>query len=99
MNMPAASGVTNDAPREDHSDRAPRDDHSERSFTPQEREQEKVRLQSLVNSFARKAVRGCPCRYFKEGTGGRAPTQYRIDKTLEYLIVMSPDDGTKAEVT
>lgn len=70
-----------------------------RSLSSEEKEQEKARLQQLVNSFAKKAVKGCPCTYIKEGTGERCPTKYSIDKTLEYLMVMSPEDPSKAEVT
>jgi hypothetical protein len=69
------------------------------SLTPSEKEAEKARLQQLVNSFAKRAVRGCPCTYLKEVTGERCSTQYRIDKSLEYLIVMSDKDPNRAEVT
>merc|ERR1719201_1381170 len=69
------------------------------SLTASEKEAEKARLQQLVNSFAKKAVRGCPCVYLKESTGERCSTQYRIDKSLEYLIVVSSQDTTRAEVT
>lgn len=72
---------------------------SARSLSPEEKEAEKARLQQLVNSFAKKAVRGCPCVYLKESTGERCSTQYRIDKSLEYLIVVSSQDTTRAEVT
>mmetsp|Transcript_49940 Transcript_49940/g.79024 ORF Transcript_49940/g.79024 Transcript_49940/m.79024 type:complete len:220 (-) Transcript_49940:140-799(-) len=72
---------------------------SARSLTPEEKEAEKARLQQLVNSFAKKAVRGCPCTYLKESTGERLNTQYRIDKSLEYLIVVSDQDANRAEVT
>jgi len=70
-----------------------------RSLTDEEREAEKTRIQAMVNVFAKKAVRGCPCTYVSEGSGDRASTQYRIDKGLEYLIIMSPNDSNKAEVT
>mmetsp|Transcript_5747 Transcript_5747/g.16342 ORF Transcript_5747/g.16342 Transcript_5747/m.16342 type:complete len:221 (-) Transcript_5747:98-760(-) len=69
-----------------------------RSLSPGEKEAEKARLQVLVNSFVRRAVSGCPCTYFREGTGVRARTQYRIDKSLEYLLVLSQDAGGRAEV-
>mmetsp|Transcript_72594 Transcript_72594/g.200260 ORF Transcript_72594/g.200260 Transcript_72594/m.200260 type:complete len:215 (+) Transcript_72594:155-799(+) len=70
-----------------------------RSLSPEEKEREKERLQSLVNSFARKAVKGAPCTYFNEGTGERFSTQYRIDKGLEYLIILNAQDANHAEVT
>jgi hypothetical protein len=57
-----------------------------------EREAEKARLQALVNAFAKKAVRGCTCTYFKERTAERVPTEYRIDKSLEYLVVVNARD-------
>ncbi|CAE7357921.1 unnamed protein product, partial [Symbiodinium pilosum] len=72
---------------------------STRSLTPEEKEAEKVRLQGLVNNFAKKAVRGCPCVYFKEGTATRFETQYRIDKSLEYLILVNPQEPGVTEVT
>jgi hypothetical protein len=73
--------------------------NSDRSLSPEEKEAEKQRLQQLVNSFAKKAVKGCSCMYLKESTGEQCRTQYRIDKTLEYLIIVSSEDATKAEVT
>jgi len=75
------------------------DPFSARSLSPEEKEAEKARLQQLVNNFAKKAVRGCPCVYIKESTGERVTTQYRIDKSLEYLIVVSNQDTSRAEVT
>lgn len=72
---------------------------SARSLTEEEKEAEKVRLQALVNTFAKKAVRGCPCVYLKEGTGDRVKTQYRIDKSLEHLIIINAEDASHAEVT
>mmetsp|Transcript_147292 Transcript_147292/g.274393 ORF Transcript_147292/g.274393 Transcript_147292/m.274393 type:complete len:221 (+) Transcript_147292:130-792(+) len=74
-------------------------EYSARSLTPEEKEAEKARLQQLVNSFAKKAVKGCPCLYIKESSGERCSTQYKIDKSLEYLIVVSNKDPTRAEVT
>lgn len=71
---------------------------SARSLTPEEKEQEKARLQQLVNSFAKKAVKGCPCVYLKEGTGKRSSTQYRINKSLEHLVIENPKDPSQADV-
>lgn len=74
---------------------------SARSLTEEEKEAEKVRLQALVNSFAKKAThkKGCPCVYLKEGTGERVKTHYRIDKSLENLMVLNSQDPNLPEVT
>ncbi|CAE8703476.1 unnamed protein product, partial [Polarella glacialis] len=69
------------------------------SLSADEKEKEKARLQALVNSFIKKAVRGYPCVYLREGSAERIETQYRIDKNLEYLIVVSLKDSAQAEVT
>eukprot|EP00445_Apocalathium_hangoei_P089288 CAMPEP_0204222746 /NCGR_PEP_ID=MMETSP0361-20130328/82414_1 /ASSEMBLY_ACC=CAM_ASM_000343 /TAXON_ID=268821 /ORGANISM="Scrippsiella Hangoei, Strain SHTV-5" /LENGTH=286 /DNA_ID=CAMNT_0051188403 /DNA_START=45 /DNA_END=903 /DNA_ORIENTATION=- len=71
---------------------------SSRSLTAEQKEAEKARLQALVNSFAKRAVRGCPCEYVREGTGERLVTQYRIDKSLEYLIIVTPNEQQSHEV-
>eukprot|EP00930_Biecheleria_cincta_P082999 TRINITY_DN72642_c0_g1_i1.p1 TRINITY_DN72642_c0_g1~~TRINITY_DN72642_c0_g1_i1.p1 ORF type:complete len:252 (+),score=43.04 TRINITY_DN72642_c0_g1_i1:103-756(+) len=78
---------------------APAGPSSQRSLSPEEKEKEKARLQELVNRFAKKAVRGCPCVYVKEGSAERFSTQYRIDKSLEYLILVNAKDPGVAEVT
>lgn len=67
--------------------------------TQEEKEAEKTRIQEMVNIFARKAVRGCSCVFINESSGVHSTTNYRIDKGLEYLIVMSEDDKNKAELT
>jgi len=72
---------------------------SARSLTVEEKEAEKSRLQNLVNNFAKKAVRGCPCAYITEGSGDRVARQYRIDRSLEYLIVVDDRDDSQPEVT
>mmetsp|Transcript_24862 Transcript_24862/g.54972 ORF Transcript_24862/g.54972 Transcript_24862/m.54972 type:complete len:219 (-) Transcript_24862:62-718(-) len=64
---------------------------SARSLSAKEKEAEKLRLQNLVNSFAKKAVKGCSCTYVKEGTGERATRHYRIDRSLEFLLVVDPE--------
>jgi len=68
-------------------------------LTDEEKEAEKVRLQTLVNTFAKRAVRGCPCTYVKEGTGAKLSTHYRIDKSLGYLLVLSARDKNVQEVS
>lgn len=70
-----------------------------RSLTEAEKQAEKTRLQTLVNTFAKRAVSGSPCWYIKEGTGQRMATQYRVDKSLEHLIIVNPKDPKIAEVT
>merc|ERR1719188_27059 len=74
------------------------DGSTARSLTEEEKQAEKARLQSLVNTFAKRAVRGCTCAYIREGAGERLATQYRIDKSLEYLSVMSLKDPGLQEV-
>lgn len=71
---------------------------SGRSLSPEEKESEKVRLQQLVNSFAKAALRGCKCTHVKE-SGERNATKYRIDKSLEYLIIESSQGDALADVT
>jgi len=80
------------------SSQAEADGSSSRSLTAEQKEVEKARLQALVNSFAKRAVRGCPCEYVREGTGERLVTQYRIDKSLEYLIIVTPNEQQSHEV-
>eukprot|EP00929_Paragymnodinium_shiwhaense_P059061 TRINITY_DN29566_c0_g1_i2.p1 TRINITY_DN29566_c0_g1~~TRINITY_DN29566_c0_g1_i2.p1 ORF type:complete len:234 (+),score=51.95 TRINITY_DN29566_c0_g1_i2:84-785(+) len=63
------------------------------------KEQEKVRLQQLVNDFARKAVKGCPCTYIRERSGERIPALYLIDKRLERLTVCKAEDQASPEVS
>jgi len=72
---------------------------SSRSLSPEEKEVEKARLQQLVNTFAKKAVRGCPCTYINTVSKERFATEYRIDKSLEFLIILSPNDKNKPEIT
>jgi len=53
---------------------------------------EKARLQSLVDSFAKKAVRGCPCTHLDDRRGERTEALYRIDKSLRHLTLLAKDD-------
>eukprot|EP00747_Dinoflagellata_sp_TGD_P189111 gnl/TRDRNA2_/TRDRNA2_49020_c0_seq1.p1 gnl/TRDRNA2_/TRDRNA2_49020_c0~~gnl/TRDRNA2_/TRDRNA2_49020_c0_seq1.p1 ORF type:complete len:216 (+),score=39.07 gnl/TRDRNA2_/TRDRNA2_49020_c0_seq1:77-724(+) len=71
---------------------------SARSLTPEEKAVEKSRLQSLVNAFAKKAVKGVPCVYIREGAGKKYPTTYKVDKALVNLTVISPEDPLRSEV-
>mmetsp|Transcript_93208 Transcript_93208/g.285269 ORF Transcript_93208/g.285269 Transcript_93208/m.285269 type:complete len:223 (-) Transcript_93208:88-756(-) len=70
-----------------------------RSLTEEEKQAEKARLQGLVNSFAKRAVRGCPCEYIREGVAERVASQYRIDKSLELLSVHNAADPSLQEVS
>merc|ERR1740138_1599614 len=83
MNMPAATTQRQGAEEA-------YEQSSARSLTQEEKEAEKVRLQTLVNTFARNAVKGCPCVYFRDNGSERMVTWYKIDKYLENLIVVSP---------
>jgi hypothetical protein len=71
---------------------------SARSLTSEEKEKEKARLQTLVNTFVRTAAKGCPCTYLKEVTGERCSTRYFLDKRLEHLVIVASQDSTVAEV-
>mmetsp|Transcript_93209 Transcript_93209/g.285271 ORF Transcript_93209/g.285271 Transcript_93209/m.285271 type:complete len:221 (-) Transcript_93209:88-750(-) len=75
------------------------DGSTARSLTEEEKQAEKVRLQGLVNSFAKRAVRGCPCEYIREGVAERVASQYRIDKSLELLSVHNAADPSLQEVS
>merc|ERR1712232_1432416 len=72
--------------------------------TAEEKELEKVRLQSVVNDFAKRAVKGCPCLFMKAngdepGRYNAIGTEYRIDRGLENLVVVSAEDPNLADVT
>jgi hypothetical protein len=80
---------------------SPRDDTAEeprrtrRSAATQgsRTEEEKSRLQSLVDSFVKKAVRGCPSAHIDNQTGERTEAMYRIDRTLKSFTLAAKDDG------
>jgi len=62
-------------------------------------ERERARLQELLCSFARRVVAGRPCTYLRarlDGTLERVPTTYRLDKTLQNMVISAP--GSKNEV-
>mmetsp|Transcript_17790 Transcript_17790/g.46952 ORF Transcript_17790/g.46952 Transcript_17790/m.46952 type:complete len:203 (-) Transcript_17790:403-1011(-) len=61
----------------------------------EERESEKARLKVLVNQFANKASKGCPCSYFSEATGERIETTYRLRWNLSELTIVSPKDSSE----
>eukprot|EP00435_Cladocopium_sp_Y103_P033810 s1924_g8.t1 len=65
----------------------------------QAREAEKSRLQTLLRDFAQKAVKGCPCVYFKEGTSERSVARYRMDRLLETLMLVNGQDPNQLEVS
>jgi len=62
---------------------------------------ERARIQGLVNAFVHKAVRGCMCGYIigsvKSGYE-RFTTQYRMDRSLQHLCILCPEDPDKAEI-
>lgn len=70
--------------------KSPQDEQRHRSS--EDEAGEKARLQSLVDAFAKKAVRGCPSTHLDDRTGGRTETLYRIDKTLRHLTLLAKDD-------
>mmetsp|Transcript_97304 Transcript_97304/g.280069 ORF Transcript_97304/g.280069 Transcript_97304/m.280069 type:complete len:212 (+) Transcript_97304:108-743(+) len=70
-----------------------------KSPTEEETQAERVRLQDLVNKFAKRAIKGCPCSYIREGTGDRLFTQYRVDRRLENVIIVGPKRRASIEVT
>mmetsp|Transcript_9228 Transcript_9228/g.29298 ORF Transcript_9228/g.29298 Transcript_9228/m.29298 type:complete len:226 (-) Transcript_9228:42-719(-) len=72
---------------------------SARSLTEQEREEEKARIQDMVNRFAKNALVGCPCICVREGSGERVETKYRLDKTLEHMVILSVRGSERAEIT
>lgn len=63
------------------------------------RQAEKSRLQSLLHQFAQKAVKGCPCVYFKEGTSERCQSRYRMDRLLETLMLVNGQDPGQLEIS
>eukprot|EP00429_Kryptoperidinium_foliaceum_P100945 CAMPEP_0176243628 /NCGR_PEP_ID=MMETSP0121_2-20121125/31021_1 /TAXON_ID=160619 /ORGANISM="Kryptoperidinium foliaceum, Strain CCMP 1326" /LENGTH=262 /DNA_ID=CAMNT_0017583225 /DNA_START=1 /DNA_END=786 /DNA_ORIENTATION=+ len=72
---------------------------STRSLTDEEKAAEKSRLQGLVNTFAKRAVRGCPCTLVRETSGEKASTLYKIDRNLGNLIIVSAKDRRQQEVS
>jgi hypothetical protein len=63
-----------------------------RRRSPQDEEKEKARLQNLVDTFARKAVRGCLVTHVDERRGDQTACLYRIDKNLRHLTLLSKED-------
>ncbi|CAK0810497.1 unnamed protein product, partial [Prorocentrum cordatum] len=53
---------------------------------------EKARLQSLVDSFAKRAVRGCPCTYLDGMGRARIDALYRLDESLRRLTLLAKGD-------
>lgn len=56
-------------------------------------------MRQLVRQFAKSAVMGCPCTCVCEGSAKLVRTRYRISQSLEHLIILEPDDFSKAEIT
>jgi hypothetical protein len=59
---------------------------------PEDEAVEKARLQSLVDSFTKGAVRGCPSAHVDDRRGTRTETLYRIDRNLRHLTLLARDD-------
>lgn len=58
----------------------------------------KAHFRELVTTFARTAVRGCPCTYFRRGEYRRHPAQYKVNDTLEQLSVTLSQDAQQIEL-
>jgi len=73
---------------------------SEESSTRVDSELEEAsRFQALVDSFAEKAEKGCPCTCIREGSGGSFETEYRIRQNDGLLLVMASPEAEEAEVS
>jgi len=59
---------------------------------PEDEAAEKARLQSLVDSFTKGAVRGRPSAHVDDRKGKRTETLYRIDRNLRHLTLLARDD-------
>jgi len=53
---------------------------------------ERVRMQTLLDSFAKRATKGCPSTYLDGRRGARTDALYRIDRSLRHLTVLAKDD-------
>lgn len=60
-----------------------------RELNTEEKDAEKDRLQLLINTFAKRAIKGIPCTYINEDSLERVQTTYRIDKNLKSFMIMS----------
>mmetsp|Transcript_74788 Transcript_74788/g.219071 ORF Transcript_74788/g.219071 Transcript_74788/m.219071 type:complete len:228 (+) Transcript_74788:131-814(+) len=67
--------------------------------SPADKQAEKARLRVMVDTFVQKAFRGCPCVYFEPGTHRRLPTEYRLQRDLASLCIMSATDENIPLVT
>jgi len=57
--------------------------------TVEDKQVEKSRLRQMVDTFVKKALKGCPCVYFEPDTNRRIPTYYKLQPDLSGLCVMS----------
>lgn len=64
---------------------------------PAQQMQQKAALQRLVNTFAHDAVRGRPCKFINSRLEC-CSTEYRLDSSLQYLLVFSSTDHSSVEV-
>lgn len=67
-------------------------DRQGRSQMAEQETLEKVRVQTLLDSFAKRATRGCPSTHVDGRAGGRTDALYRIDKSLGHLTLLAKDD-------
>merc|ERR1719316_178828 len=60
----------------------PNSHRSGESMSPEEKEQEKARLQALVKLFVQEAMQGMDCIIVDPKTGNRNQSRYVLDKSL-----------------
>lgn len=96
---PQASQLTYDPTTEEDSVRHPVEpcyeddggasavDSADASYSPEEKAEEKARLQELVKSFAKRAVQGIRCTAVDVNTGECVAAKYSVDRKLQQLIL------------
>ncbi|PFH33382.1 hypothetical protein BESB_075990 [Besnoitia besnoiti] len=62
-------------------------------LTPEEKEEEKKRLQALVKEFAKEAVAGFPIDRIDEDTGARAQVVFSMDRFITTIDLHSEDES------
>lgn len=71
-----------------------------RSLSPDERSNEKRRLQEMVHKFAKDVVVGQPCEFIRPGVDGAAamqPATFSLDKSLQ-IFVVCPQGGDSVSI-
>mmetsp|Transcript_105126 Transcript_105126/g.307223 ORF Transcript_105126/g.307223 Transcript_105126/m.307223 type:complete len:181 (-) Transcript_105126:182-724(-) len=61
------------------------------AMSPNEKLQEKARLQELVKGFAKRAVHGISCHFVDVATGRVVPATFEVDRQLKRLRVVPKD--------